>query len=991
MADDGIRVAKAYIDITTNVDETMASTRNKIKASTRDIESAGNDTGAALDKGMADGITKGGKSKAAAKKSGEDSGKAYAKGASDEITKDKSVEKSVARQGQFSVAAFAGMFAGLPVVAAVGALGTATALSVVPLAFVAMSAAALKGNAEVADSFAGLKTHVVTNVTDMSQVMAGPLAGAAKDLGASFDRMSPQIQAATNASVPAVRTLTGAVTDFAELAMPGLVTAAQSSRAPLEGLRSLAGQTGAGVSTMLANMAGGASDAGASMVMLGGTVNGLEGFVGSLVAALSHGAVGVLPQFNGALSQVEGLTLKLATNGMPLLTNAASGFMGTAGGLVGILGGVASGLGSWAGPLGTVGGSLLATNRIAGLFGTGIAETGGGLKAFASSVDDAGKKTTPFGTAVSGATGLSGKLKAGLGSVVSEGINPLGIGLGVVSLGLDLFGQAQQHAAEAAAEHKQAVQALTVAIGQDGGVVGDATKAVNQKALADKNAGANLGSYNISLATGTLAATGNAGAMKQVADRTNEVIDSVAKSAGLNAEQTTNLEKLGQQALTSGGNFDTFAKAIGDNTVTMVANGQTGAQAISKLTDADRVRLQQLFNGTGAIGEQVKAQKEAVAADNLSQAALDNMTVSQVQARAAWEKTTTAIFNQQNAQLGYRGAVLNVQDAEAALDKVNRSSNSTSSAKEHALLAVEQAMAGEEKAAYDNAVANSKAGTDAGKAADGFRAQNTEAIKLADTFKGNLPPSLAATVAALDETSARAGGAKVSFNALGQEVYVLPSGKQIVVTTPGMTPSQSAMDLLKGKVLDVPDDKTIHATGLTQDAVTKLTDLGYQITHLPDGSFNVTGVVSWSQGTSGQAAKLAMLGRAVGAIDMPIQRNVGFAAGGLPAASQANQLTAGQVVQPGDMRWAGDAKVPELFLPLDDSRRSRDLLASANQLMPAPSGSAGGGSAGGGSPMGSSTGTVINNYITVNPPAGASSSDTAALVAAELGWQLRNA
>ncbi len=60
------------------------------------------------------------------------------------------------------------------------------------------------------------------------------------------------------------------------------------------------------------------------------------------------------------------------------------------------------------------------------------------------------------------------------------------------------------------------------------------------------------------------------------------------------------------------------------------------------------------------------------------------------------------------------------------------------------------------------------------------------------------------------------------------------------INQPGMPEAKYELDVLKDKVMDVPDDKTIHTFALTQDAQDDLKNLGFKVETLPDGTVNVT-------------------------------------------------------------------------------------------------------------------------------------------------------
>ncbi|MCU1680933.1 MAG: hypothetical protein JWQ81_1672 [Amycolatopsis sp.] len=1010
--DEGIRVAKAYMEITTTVDDAMTKAREEVKNFARDTEAGTaikiptdaditrararidelaakkNATTIEIDANVAKAQAKIAdlESKRGNTKLDVDANiaKAQAKidallatrkrvvveadldtkkfeekisGLGDDFKRSPKLADAAKAQvdkvnSQFSLIQFAAMFAGLPAAAAAGALAVGASFALVPALFIGIAAKSVSSNQTVVKSFTDMQNHVEDSINSMSQVMVGPLSTAADDLGASFHRMAPEIQLAMDDSVPAVKMLTGSVTDFAENAVPGMLTAVRNSNGPLQGLRSMAEQTGAGVGDMFTNMAAGADSSNQAMQTTGGIVRDLEGFIGTLLANLSNGANAVLPQFRASLGQVEGIIGTLTTNGMPALQGATSGFIGTVGGMLGIVNQVAKGLGAWAGPLAQSAGSLGAVNSVAKLFGTSLGATGFGLKAFAGSVDDAGKKTTPFKTAMEDAdkNGTS-KLKAGLGSIVDTGFNPLGLAMVGGSLLLQQFGEAQQKAAEKVAEHKQNVLQLTDALRQDNGTMGDATAATNNKALADKNAASNLKVFGGTLGEAQLAITGNAGALDVLTTKSNDSIAAIGKQQGLSQDSIKGLQSLNEQLLKNGGAYeDVKTKVTGYGTETNYTNGLVTGSTI-KLHDAQLQQLSAIMNGTGAVGEQIKAEKEANDAYLLSEGSLTGLTQAQVANRDATNAATQAIYASQDANLAYRGSVESSKTALASYNKVSGDTKATAAQKATALLAVEQAFANEEKAAGQAAQANSTATTAAGKLTDGLHAQNAEAVKLADAFKGNLPQSLQDTIGKMSVTEAQSDGLKVKINNVGQAVYQLPDGKQIKIT--GDT--QAAQDAINGLVRG-NDGRVIRIQIKT-----------------------IGGSASIGIGT-GMAGSM----QAEGSIQAPVKM---FADGGLPTPTSANALAGiAQVVAPGTLKWMGDATVPEAYIPLDDSRRSLDLLAAANRMMPAAT-------SGGAAAMASSSTSSgpVAPHVTVNvyPPAGASSSDTAQLVSAEVLWALR--
>lgn len=699
---------------------------------------------------------------------------------------DKATERVAQRtQAQFSALQFAGAFAGLPAAAAAGAVGAGAALSAVPLMFAGIGAAALKSNDQVVSAMHSMADNVKSSASAMAAPLAGPLADAIHSVDASFTRLEPQIKTAMIGSVPAVGLLADSVTALAENAMPGLVTAVKASGPPLEGLKSITGQLGAGLTDMFTNASTGSQDAKVGMVQFGGVTRDLLGFTGSLLATLAGGSAGVLPQFRAVLGQLETTVLTLAHGAMPALQGASSSVMGTVGGLLGVVNLAAGALGSWAAPLGSMAGSLYTTNTVAKMFGTSLGETGFGLKAFATETDKAGNSTTPFKAALANTEAGGSKLSRGLKSIVEAGVNPLGLAMVAGGFILDAFGQSQQKAAAAAAAHKESVRTLSDAIRQDNGALGEHVAAVNVAALTDKNAANNLNVYGAALSTAKLAIQGNGMAMQSLTSSSNSMIASIGKSSGLTDLQTTALMGANQALLHQGGSFESVTQSA-DGFVRGSKASATAStdlkMALHGLTAADRTRIDQMFNGNGAIGTQVRAQMEAHDAYVLSEAALHGLTTAQVEARDATAKHTSAIFAEQDALLAQRGAVLTTKDAQDKYTATMANGQATAQEKLKVTLELERAFSAQEQAVYNAAVATSKSASDDGKKTDGYKALRAETVRLADTFKGQLPESLQHTISEFSLAEAAAAGVSVSVNAAGDAVYRLPGGKEIVIT-----------------------------------------------------------------------------------------------------------------------------------------------------------------------------------------------------------------
>ncbi|RSD23950.1 hypothetical protein [Amycolatopsis eburnea] len=703
----------------------------------------------------------------------------------DQGTIESEAEKAAARvNSKFRALTFAALSAGLPAAAAIGTAGAVAALSAIPAVFVGIGAAALKGNVQVADSFAGLKSSVVSDTQAMAAVLSGPLSGAADDLQASFKRLRPAIQTAFAESGPVVDELTGSVTDLAENAMPGMVTAIGNSEGALQGFRSLTGQTGAGLSDFLRNLSQGSDAAGQSMTIFGGTVRSVEAALGMVLANLASGAAGPLRSFDAMVNQVAAGLGSLTGQGSGAL-GFLQGFTNVGTGTLTVLRGLAAAVSALPPGVTQMAGSIAAANMITSKFGL---DAGKAFEGLGTRVRDAGKD-------LDGAAKWGTKFGTALGGLVGGALNPATIAVALLGTGLDILGQKQAKAAQAAAEHRENVRLLTDAIRADNGAIDEQTAKANVAALNSKNAAANVSIFGANLATATAAANGHSEALDTIRTKSDAWIQSLLHQGVESQRDIDGLKNLNHQVLENGGSYDSVAGDVAHFNESLAA---THPQL--------QKQLQALYNGTGAVGEQARATRDAYAAYLLEEQGLYNVSEAQIKARDSTTQHTAAIHEQVNASLGYRGAVLNTK---AALDKYNETQkNGKASAddKARAELALEQAMAQQEQAAYNAAYATSTAASADGKKADASRALNQETVNLANSFNGPLPASLQQTIGKMSATEAQAAGLKLGVNNLGIAVYTLPNGKTIVIES-NADQQAAAMQNLRDKINQIPTNK----------------------------------------------------------------------------------------------------------------------------------------------------------------------------------------
>lgn len=908
-------------------------------------------------------------------KAQKDAGEAAEKGS-------KKVDDSMSRMAsrsnaQFDAMKFTALSVGLPAAAAVGAAGVALSLAVIAGGFAAVGVYGVSSSDRVRSAVSTLSTSVQSDVKAMSTPLEGEVLAAIGGVGEAWTRLKPQVATATQASTYAVRELSGAATDLAENAMPGLITAVKASEPALKGVRTFAGEAGAGLGEFAANASAGAENAGRGIATLGGTVRTVEARFGSLFANLANGSAGPLRSLDTIVDQV--------TGGLLDFTSAGGGGMGvlqgfsTAGsGAATVLHGVLAAVSALPPQVTQFAGSFGAASMIASKFGL-----------------DAGKGFEGLGAKIGAATGPTDKLKVGIGGLVSGALNPAFLAVTALGVGLDILGTASEKASARASAHAENVRAGTDALRKDNGVVGEHVRSWNVEALTTKNATANLASYGGTMQDAKLAIEGNIDARDRLNVSANSTIDRIGKEAGLTTDQIGKIQGLSEGLLKNGGDYALVKSDMDNYTTSMNAQGQT----VDKLSASQRTALDQLMNAQGAVGEQIKSQQAAHDAYVLSEQALTGLSAAQIAARDATVEHTQAIFDQQNANLGYRGSLLGVKDAEDAYQKTLKDGKATSEDKAKALLNVERAFAAQEQAAYQAAYAMSKAESPEGKQADAMKALNAEAVKLANTFKGKIPESLAQTIGSMTPLEAKAAGLVTGINKVGDAVYRLPDGREIKIT-PTTAEAQKALEDFRagedgkaitskfftdtgpatGQVKDWDNttrtiqgntttythiDPATHEVGVWK-TVTDAT--GATTTTFADVDPATGKVRVWKQNTDGTYAEVTATAnadpayRAIQDVALKAYRatitvgvnyresirvpgtnismnakgnlyspnNVGFASGGFPTPTSSNSFNGmAQVVRPGDYKWAGDANVPEVFAPLNGSARTRKLLIAA--------------------------------------------------------------
>lgn len=723
--------------------------------------------------------------------SGEAAGRAYGDGFSRGSRKgSKDAEDSLSKvadrtQAKFSALKFLALSQGLPAAAAVGAAATAGIVAGAGALFIGLGVSGAMGADQVSRSWTGTLNTITHGITNLSAVYEGPLVNASDMVAASFMRSGGLIQRGMVNAAGGVESLTASALNLGENALPGIVTASGRLGPVLEGVHNLTADVGLGFGEMAANASQGTDGASRGLTILGDTLRTTEARVGTFAANLANASGGPLNSFRYTLDQVTGALVDVSAKGSAA-NGFLSGFSTSTSGSITVLRGMLTAVNALPPQIAQLGGAVASTSMIMGKLGV---DAGAGWEGLGNKIKGAGKE-------LQGTEKFAAKAGTAVGGLAAGALNPAALAVGALSIGLLLLGQRQEKAAQAAAEHRENVRTLTDAIRQDNGEVSEATATANTHALAQKNAADNIKQAGVSLAQATVAANGNSTAMRDVTQQTNGWIQGLADSGVIAQKSANSLKGINQDLLENGGSWDTASGA---------AYGFT--ESMASLHPELLKNLEALFNGTGAIGEQAKATREAYTAYLLQEQGLTGLTEAQVKARDATTEHTKAIYDQQNASLGYRGAVQSTKEAMDGYNTAMKDGKISGDADVRAVLALENAMSQQEQAAYNAAYANSTARTENDKQAEATRALNQETVNLANSFTGPLPASLAQTIGKMSVTEAAAAGLKVGVNNLGQAVYTLPNGKTIVLAGD----SKQAMDAIYAvqQALNAVHDKKV--------------------------------------------------------------------------------------------------------------------------------------------------------------------------------------
>lgn len=761
---------------------------------------------------VGDGLSSG--AAAAGKRIGKELGDGIDDGASTQVRKSPKTKKaldSVAERAnaQFKGLVFAGAFGGLPVAAGAAAAGTLAALAALPVGFAAAAVMLQGTNEDVANSFVKLGDTSLGVMRRASSVLVDELVVGADRLETGVRRLEPVLTGAFQRSSPAVEGLTDSVLVFADEALPGMITGLTKTEDAMRGVQALSKGAGRGVSDFFANVSAGSASAATNAGTLGRIVQDLLGFAGSLLANLSNGGTTVLPMFANALSMIYGIVLQLTGSGIGPLVAGVSSFITVVSGALGVVQSLAGGVGGLLAPLTALYGGFKAIDLLSGgKFG-----------------DRLGAQFDGLGERIKSAEGARGKFKVGMDGLIAGAFSPVGVAAGVLTLGLGALGIAHQKAAEAAAAQKSREADLAAALRETKGVLDASVRATAAKSLSDMQLTNTGKSYlqvarelGISQSDLTSAYLGNAVA----GDRVKSALDAIVKSSSTYADTGTGtVETLTAQGYTARdllsamGGLDTEYNNAVQKNKDLAAAASTTAGAISNMSPALAASRQGVAELTGAFTTLYSPVSSVADKASALVTILDRLagrTPSYEESVQTINDTlrsmADALKNGMNHADGWGKALLNADGTVNTLTK-------NGSELQNNLVTLQGGFANA-GASVEALVRGGMSYQDAAKQVNGVLTEQRK--RFVDLHAEML-------------------GSRDAAEDLADKYGLLPDKAVTLVTDYGSAiKTDSDVGSLLLRIRELPPNTPVRVTSITAEAEQRLRDLGYTVTHMPDGT-----------------------------------------------------------------------------------------------------------------------------------------------------------
>lgn len=601
------------------------------------------------------------------------------------------------------------------IAAAAGAAG-ALALGVLPVAFAAIGAAALKNNETVKSAYAGLWQDIKTEAADIAAPLEDTFVNISRRIFGTWRQIRPELAGIFEDVGPQIEVFADGVLGMAEEAIPRFREAIRTSGPAVRGLADLTRSVGVGIGDMAREISLESQDVGRSATLFGQLVERLLADTGRLVGVFAGFYANVGPQFNQVLDMIIDSLIRFTEgglrgmdSGLTITLSLLQAMLGVLGPFADVFGQVAgyalSARASWilfAGAIGLVAkawNALRPGNWIGKLEGVStalgnVATSSGNLVTKMTGSEKAGTRFTNVMTKVGNAVVKTTSYLPILGTAIAAG--------------------------KAVIDHFwPSADTLAEKIQQGGAAAAEA-----RTKIYDVTMGYNTGS----MAAQAFAATG----------------DEVREALKKQRSEMTELERAQSDLAREQRDYDYAVEKFGQNSPQAVRAQKNLAEASDAVAEAQDKAAKSTQDHTDAIIEQTNLTLGAVGARLNYQSSLLSLEEAQ-------RSLADAVKNSGKGSLDARQA--NIQYQQSLLDVVNSVG---------ARVKAENASQGETKA---NELATA--------------AMRFEIARLAVAAGSDLPPALAEMAAGLTDAELKAIGVKRGVDKAGNAIYSLPPGKTL--------------------------------------------------------------------------------------------------------------------------------------------------------------------------------------------------------------------
>jgi hypothetical protein len=773
-----------------------------------------------------------------------------------------------------------------------GAVGGLAALFAVITGMLVMQ------NQVVREQFGDLGEQVSQQLTSAAAPVVPFYQQVATELGRTASQLDPLLNRAFAASGPHVLTLTRSVQLFALNAMPGFVRSVERAGPALLGWQGMLAATGNGLGDFFDEISLGASDSQTVLTGFGEILRIVLPAVGALLTQLAGVAADHMDQLVVAVANVVGIVTMLSGGALPALSGALTVALNVLDGLMQLLG-------PWSGLIGA--GAVAVWGLNAALRGigavTGIVSTvDAAISGVVTKLKGGGDNAVSFGKRVGGLVGMLG--------------GPLGLVIGAVTIGLGLLGAAQASTAEKTAAHTAYVDALTESLRESNGVIDANARSTTARNEDVKDAINSAKQFGVSQSQVVDAVLGQGRALDELRPKLQSIIDANKEYA--TNEVTGELEWTGAYVGQGQAAAELLAKINGLNQGTQEARQATDDYGASMQSTSRSMR--ETTNAGAAIASAIEVLRDTTRDAESRMRALkdimDALAGEQLSAADAEAKFNAQLIDLR--ELAGDGTD-RLQGWGDALVDVN--------GKIDTLLPNGQSLYSTLRSLRDSAVESAQATYDL-------------AIAQGDTMPAAAAKAAAVIQAARDEvlkTAQAMGIGEERANALADQMGLIPDRVVTAIDTPNMGETQQELLILKARVDQIPGQKSVTVTSLSEGARLKLVELGYTVTTLPNGTVRIESNTdpAWSklneftQTRSTKYVDVVTVSRGYGGgMQVNYHGNIlRFATGGMLGRLTPFAGGIADVFGPNTWRITGDRPdVPESYIPWVANARSLSIL-----------------------------------------------------------------